>query len=141
MKIVGAKKSEDLEIEIKERFAEFNKASSGSKRRRYPDELKDLLRQAHKRGVRIAALCRLAEVSRPVVKDWLAARGASTPVSTRRLAVVKSAEGHVRVADPAIPVVVRLPSGVTIELADCRALSSDLLTVLCGVEVAHAASR
>lgn len=141
MKIVQAKQVEVLQSEIKQRFTEFNRSSSTSKRRRYPDELKELLQQAYAQGVKVGTLCRLAGVSRPVVKGWLAPTEASAPVKARCLAVVNSAAAPARAAVPVAAVVVRLPSGVTIELVDSRALSPDLLAGLCNRGGGHATSR
>ena len=138
MKLVRVQ-SDDLQSEIKKRFADFNKGSSPSKGRRYPRELKELVCTAGAQGLEPVTICRLTGLSSSAAKRWLAGGGPASFVP-RRLAVVDTRAGSRRLSSAAV-VVVRLPSGITIEMSDSRALSADLLAALSSLEVRHAASR
>jgi len=138
MKLVRDPRPDDPLSEIKRRFAEFNKSSSPSKGRRYPPELKELVQSAGAQGHESATLCRLTGLSSSAANRWLAA-AAPRPVAARRLAVVDASANSPHA--PPAPVVVRLPSGVTIELSDSRSLSGAMLAALGLLEVRDAASR
>ncbi len=136
MKLVHAQQADDLQCEIKRRFTEFNRSGPPSQGRRYPRELKELICQAGVQGVKPAILVRLTGLSTSAVTRWLAT-AAPAPVAARRLAVVDTSPPREVIA----PIIVRLPSGVTLELSDGRSLNSELLAALNTLEVRHAASR
>lgn len=143
MKLVSSQRTDDLLATIKARFAEFNKSSLPSQGRKYPNELQALVKQALSEGAEPATLCRLTGVSSTAISRWRTkAKSAKAPRSSklaapRRLEVVGSgADGKVRAA-----VVIRLPSGVTIELGAQATLTGDLLASLANLEASHAASR
>ena len=132
MKLVSAQHVEDLQTELKKRFAEFNRSSSPSKGRRYPVELHDLVRRAIVQGVPSADVRRLTGLSPTAVMRWAKAAKPKVP---RRLKVVNN-DGP---RPAAAAVVVRLPSGVAIELTSASALNPELLASLARLEVNHAA--
>lgn len=142
MKLVSAQRADDLLPRIKARFAEFNKTSSPSKGRKYPEELMALVRQALLDGSEPSTLCQLTGVSSTAMSRWAEAatsaqgRRQAPKAKPRRLDVVN--DGPSMCAGPAL---VRLPSGVTIELADGGALTGELLAALAALGVSHAASR
>ena len=140
MKLAVGSHYDDVRSQIKDRFAEFNRKSSASKGRKYPADLRDLVRQGAKSGIKPKELERLSGMSSTAIKTALAAATTPVipPVAPRRLQVVGEASDH---EQGARPLVVRLPSGVTIELASEAALTTALLLTLARLEVNHAASR
>lgn len=139
MKLVRVPQADGLQAEVKKRFSDFNRQRPPSKGRRYPVELRQLVTQAAAQGVKISELSRLTGLSSSGVRRWVPTASAAKSAAPRRLEVVAAAEPVPPV--PAVAVVVRLPSGVTIELADGRALTGCLLAALGAPEVRHAASR
>lgn len=148
MKLVTAQRADDLLSRIKTRFADFNKASQPRKGRKYPDELMAMVRQAIREGAAAPALCQITGVSSSAMSRWArAAEVEAAPARRperavrppRRLDVV--GQGTPKAVPAKGPVVVRLPSGVTIDFADGSALDSGLLAALAALEVSHAASR
>ena len=135
MKLVRTPTADDLQDEIKKRFAKYNGTRPPSRGRRYPSELKELVCHGGSQGLKVATLCRLTGLSSTAVHRWIKAVPAP-PTTARRLAVTHANPP----AAVASPVVVRLPSGVTIELGDSRVLNGDLLATLSTLEVRHAAS-
>lgn len=140
MKLVSTQQTGSLEGELRRRFSEFNRSSSSPKGRKYPPELQVLATQALKAGMKPAELKRLTGAAGSTVHRWAHAevtQAAPKPTVTvadpRRLEVVAGAP-----AKGSDRVVVRLPSGVTIETAE---LSGELLVKLAGLEVGHASSR
>lgn len=135
-------KVEVLQSEIRRRFAGVRGSSRGSKRRYYPSELHDLIRRAADQGVRQGELQQLAGVSASTVSRWISGcRNSKGSVGAgpkpRRLEVV----GPVVSEKPrAAAVVVRLSSGVTLELSS-EQLTRELLLVLSTLEVSHASPR
>ena len=127
----------ELEARIKNRFAEFNRHSSASRGRKYPPALRELLCEGSAGGISPIELQRLTGVSDSAVRSILA-KAKAKPVASRRLEVVASLAEPQRVLKA---LVVRLPSGVTIELTDATMLTPALLRSLAGLEVDHAASR
>lgn len=137
MKLVHAPNSDQLQNEIRKRYAEFNCSRPPSKGRRYPRELKELVRHGCSQGLKVATLRRLTGLSSSAIKRWhKEGIGASAPPAPRRLAVTDSSP----LPSLVCAVVVRLPSGVTIELSDSCALNRDLLAGLAALEVRHATS-
>jgi transposase-like protein len=143
MKLVSSQRSDDLLATIKVRFAEFNKSSLPSQGRKYPSELQTLVKQALSEGAEPSMLCRLTGVSSTAISRWRTktksakAPRSIKPTAPRRLEVVgDGANGKVRAA-----VVIRLPSGVTIELGAQATLSGDLLASLATLEASHATAR
>jgi len=63
MKLVRTQFADDLQVELKNRFASFNRSSSASKGRHYPAELKQLVCKALADGVESCALRRITGVS------------------------------------------------------------------------------
>jgi hypothetical protein len=142
MKLVSSQRSDDLQTKIKSRFAEFNRSSSPSKGRRYPEELQKLVRQALEDGVGPTVVRDLTGISSTALQRWskaakpARARRLTKPSAPRRLAVVRDVAGKRR-----SPIVVRLPSGVSIEFGDGTDLNADLLTTLGRLGVARATTR
>lgn len=140
MKLVPSPQRRDLEVEAKKRFEEFHRHHAKSSQVRYPPELVSLVCQLSATGMGSAALSRLVGVALPTIGCWLgrrakAKRNPSQAASVsipppRKIAVVGSASRA--------PIVVRLPSGVSIEVDH---LSDELLTSLARLEVIHATSR
>ncbi len=127
----------ELETRIKSRFAEFNHHSSPTRGRKYPPALRDLVCEGNAAGIRPIDLRRLTGMSQTAIKCTLA-KAKSKPAAPRRLEVVGSPAEPQKAWNP---LVVRLPSGVTIELTDAAMLTPTLLLSLAGLEVDHAASR
>ena len=136
MKLVRVPQGDGLQAELKRRFADFNRLAG--KTRRYPKELKDLVRQAAIEGCKVPELSRLTGLSGSGVRSWLPRAGSPRPAEARRLEVTRAGA---EASTLAAVVVVRLPSGVTIELADGRLLTGDLLSMLGAAEGRHAATR
>ena len=126
----------DLQNLIKNRFAEFNRQSSPSRGRKYPPELRELICRGSEAGIGPMDLRRLSGMSDTAIKCTLA-KVKSKPMASRRLEVVGL---PVESRQRASPLIVRLPSGVTIELADTAMLTTTLLGALGRLEVNHAAS-
>lgn len=132
MHSVNQEKTIMLEAALKDRFAEFNKSGAASGRRRYPQELKDLVIQAKEDGLRTATICRLSGLSTCTVHRYTRSEKAK-PIQPRRLTIVDTKPRQTLAS-----VVIRLPSGVAIELGDGRELNFDLLkslSALAGGEV------
>lgn len=140
MKLARVPQAEELVGEVRRRFADFNRSRPPSKGRRYPDELRQLVCQAAAQGCKVAELGRLTGLSASGVRRWLPKVKATRPaVAARRLEVIAP-----DVAPPlacSSVIVVRLPSGVTMEFAEGRALTSELVTTLMDLEVRHATAR
>ena len=135
MKLIRAdKQMNDLHVEIKSRFTEFNRTSSPSKGRKYPEDLKELISRAAQAGSGNAVLGHLAGVTSNRISLWVSG---CRPAAPRQLEVVNE-ESPYPLRSSAI---IRLASGATIELTDAHSLTSDLLAVLCRGEVSRAASR
>ena len=151
MQLIRSQAVDDLSAEIKKRFAEFNRARPKAKGRRYPADLRKLVRQAALEGVKPSTLRRLTGLSPHGLKRWL---DASQP-EIRRLEIVPAAEKmppQVNKGGPAIipaaqatrPLAasIRLPSGAMIEFHEKDALTPDVVRALMGAEVSfYAASR
>ncbi len=127
----------ELEALIKNRFVEFNRHSSATRGRKYPPALRDLVCEGNAAGLSPSELRRLTGMSQTAIRCTLA-KGKAKPAAPRRLEVVGSPAEPQKVLKP---LVVRLPSGVTIELTDAAMLTPALLRSLAGLEVDHAASR
>ena len=128
----------ELETLIKSRFAEFNRQSSASRGRKYPEALRKLVCEGNAAGIGVSDLRRLTGMSQTAIK-WALANAKTRLPAPRRLEVVGSPVFESRPASS--PLIVRLPSGVTIELSDAAQLTSALLRNLASLEVGHAASR
>jgi hypothetical protein len=126
----------DLQNLIKSRFAEFNRQSSPSRGRKYPPELRELICRGSAAGIGQMDLKRLSGMSDTAIRGTLA-KAKAKPVASRRLEVVDAPSVSEQRSKPLI---VRFPSGVTIELADATLLTATLLGALGGLEVNHAAS-
>ena len=147
----------DLRVLIQDRFAEFNRHSSPSRGRKYPQELKDLVRQGAAAGIKPGELKRLSGMSDTAIKGALSKKGGQIPrqaaavpklVPAVMRAAAKAAPRRLEVVQttthaPCLtqPIVVRLKSGVAIEFADSSQLTSAFLATLSAMEVGHAASR
>ncbi len=126
----------ELQNLIKNRFAEFNRQSSPSRGRRYPHELRELVQRGSAAGIGPMELKRLSGMSETAIKCILAkVKTKAKPLAPRRLEVV-----GLPVEQSTSPLIVRLPSGVTIEFADASMLTVTLLSALSSLEVKHAAS-
>lgn len=139
MKLVRVPQADGLQAEVKKRFADFNRSRPPSKGRRYPDDLRQLVCQAAALGIKVSELSRLTGLSVTGIRRWVPKASTTLAAAPRRLEVVAADETLSPVR--ALAVVVRLPSGVIIELSDGRALTSGLLAALNALEVRHAASR
>ncbi len=138
MKLANATSSlAELETLIKNRFAEFNRHSSPTRGRKYPPALRELVCEGSAAGIRPSDLRRLTGMSETAIKCTLA-KAKAKPAKPRRLEVVGLPAEPRQALNPLI---VRLPSGVTIELADSALLTTSLLRSLVGLEVDHVASR
>jgi predicted transcriptional regulator len=129
----------ELETQIKDRFAEFTKLNPVSKRRRYPRELKELIFAAKEKGLRAAAICRLTGLSSSAVHRYAKSQKPLT-IRPRRLTI----EGTKPEKKITAPIIVRLSSGVAIELSEEQDLSLDLLKRLAALgscEVGDVAAR
>lgn len=142
---IDSQSLDDLRVQIKARFADFNRSSMASKGRKYPADLRQLVRQGHLAGIRQKDLSILSGMSRTSIRGALAAKlpagvspGPAKPPAPRRLKVVGPVGDNVRAPSPLI---VRLPSGVTIELASDKLLTETLLVTLARLEVDNVASR
>jgi hypothetical protein len=142
---------EKLKLTIKGTFGEFHRKSIRSTGIRYPKELHELIVQGHMAGIGKAELILLSGMSRCSVSNSIERkhqyseknRGSSEKkVPPRRLEVVPNAA---KSRGPQEPLIIRLPSGVVLELTDETLLTPSLLKTLAGVEfreeVQHAPSR
>ena len=136
MKLVRTQENDYLQLEIRQRFAEFNSSHPLTPGRRYPKDLKELICNASANGLKLHVLCRLTGISKGVIKQWLSL-GVPAAAAPRRIAVVEASP----LVTKASLIIIRLPSQVTIELVDCQSLTSGLLSALCAIEVRDAASR
>ena len=134
MRLRRANQGGSLDPDIARRFADFNNTNSTPKGRRYPEDLRKLVCQAINGGTKAAEIVRATGLSATALKRWLSDYRTRLP---RRIEVVADPA----VVPPTIAALVRLPSGVTIELADSRALEPELLASLSTVGVRHAATR
>ncbi len=142
MKLVSAHRWDELQTKLKSRFGEFNRTSSASQGRRYPEELRALVRQAIAEGADPVALRQITGISPTAMKQWVSGR---TPASTRRTDK-PSAPRRLEVIDDKASkrqaaIVVRLQSGITIEFGDRADLNADFLAVLATLGRSHAAAR
>ena len=140
MKLATNSIPRDIKSQIKDRFAEFNRKSAPSKGRKYPAELRELVRQGAISGIKPKDLKRLSGMSSTAIERaqtvTLFVDDARPP---RRLQVVDAvSEQRQQVAAPFL---IRLPSGVTIAMAGEAALTQTLLHTLVSLEFKHSASR
>lgn len=127
----------ELQDLIKNRFSEFNRSSSPSRGRKYPPELRELVARGSAAGMSKKELRRLTGMSETAIIMALVKAKTKTP-APRRLEVVDLPVGA-RLKP--MPLIIRLPSGVTIELAHQEMLNAALLSALNSMEVNHVASR
>ena len=139
--------SYDLEREIKKRFADFGRINPPSKTRRFPSDLVEIVCRATIQGIDTPTLCQWTGASAATINRWLKKTEAKVK-QPRRLEVIHDRPAELQLAPPGpsasclhSAVIVRLPSGVTIELRDSRALHGDFLKALSTLEVNHATSR
>ena len=125
----------DLHDLIKNRFSEFNRNSSPSRSRKYPLDLRELVARGGAAGISKKELRRLTGMSETAIIRALIKTKIPAP---RRLEVVDLPVGPR--LNP-IPLKIRLPSGVTIELAHQEMLTAALLSALNSMEANHVASR
>lgn len=132
---------DDVRVDIKNRFANLNRQCTPSKGRKYPEELRDLVRQGAQVGIGPRELRRLSGMSESAVRYALSQKRLPEAVvklpPPRRLEVVDSSASPPRAGS----IAVRLPSGVTIELSHSAALTPALLAALAHLEVSNVASR
>jgi hypothetical protein len=130
--------SDDLQILIKNRFSEFNRRSAPSRGRKYPTELRELVCRGIAAGIRLVDMKQLTGMSVTAIRFALAKAKPEKSLKPRRLEVVGL---PAEMRPPSSPVIVRLPSGVCLELSDASMLSSALLHSLASLDVNHATSR
>jgi hypothetical protein len=141
---------------IKDGFAEFNRDSVATRGRQYPVHLRELIAQGYLAGLKRQELRNLSGMSycaldyairspslrgeKIVSKENPSAKPSdkSRRIQPRRLEIVPEDRGMA----PALnPLLIRLPSGVVIELRDGSALTPSLIQALAKVEANHVASR
>lgn len=136
---------QSIRAKIQEKFAEFNQTIPSSQGRRYPADLRELIRRGYSAGVSITDLSRLSGMSRSAVDFVVKDRSKPNRPAARRLQVVDrefiEVETEPERATTPSPMVIKLPSGLSLELSDSRALTVDLLHMLMRVGGVHAASR
>jgi hypothetical protein len=125
---------DDLQSLIKSRFQEFNRRSSPSTGRRYPNDLRELVQRGIAAGIRPGELKRLTGMSQSAIRSALSK---AKPEKPRRLEVV----GLPPIQQASSSLIIRLPSGISIELPDASMLTSVLVAAQNSLEVNHAASR
>ncbi len=142
MKLVRVHRADDLETKIKHKFLEFNRTSLPSKGRKYPDDLKALVCRALAEGIRPIVLLRLTGVSASAMHKWTRTANASVPSGDDAKASVAPRRLEVFDCSPVYggAIVVRFPSGVSIEFGDAAGLNHEILKALATLEVNHAAS-
>lgn len=138
MKLISAQSDDDIQAKVKARFAEFNRTSSPSKGRRYPEELRALVNQAVAKGATLSTLRDLTGVSSSVLCGWAKGGNPTTAAKARRLKVVGVS---VSVDKSRQPIIIRLPSGVSIEVSDSKVISGNFLVALASLGGSHATSR
>jgi len=147
MKITQNQIIPGLEDEMRRRFSNYKKMHPVAKSRRFAPDLIELVRRAATQGMKKGVLCQITGVSSSTMHRWLNGRKLEN-IQPRRLEVVRDEEVVVQPNSPvlkakicpSIAAIVRLPSGITVELADSRALVGDLLFALSTMEVRHASS-
>ncbi len=140
----------EIRTSIKERFAEFNRLTPARHGRRYPEELRELIRKGSVAGIEVRELVELSGMSVKGVNLAIGKRkksyakitgnGAkhSGKPSPKRLDVFSE---RVESSQSRCPLVIRLPSGIVIETTEGSSLTPSLLQVLAKVEVSCVASR
>lgn len=129
----NVREPDDLQATIKSRFQEFNRRSSPSTGRRYPNDLRELVQRGIAAGIRPADLKRLTGMSQTAIRYALAK---AKPAKPRRLEVV----GLAPIQSASSSLVIRLPSGISIELSDASMLTPVLQAARSCLEVNHATS-
>lgn len=125
---------DELQILLKNRFLEFNQQHPRLRGRRYPPELRELICQGRSAGLRQVDIQRLTGMSLTAIKHALK-EAKRRVVAPRRLEVVAKPDEHCQTPRT---LTVRLPSGVTIELADVKMLTVTLLASLSSLEASNA---
>ena len=133
--------ADEFQNEIRRCFSEFHRRYSPSKGRKYPEELRGLVRQARSGGIAPARIQEITGVSRSAILQWSkSAKGTSiertTPPAARRLEVIGEQRGHQNIF-----AVIKFPSGIAIELSDHGVLNLEFLQSIATLEVRDAAPR
>ena len=115
---------EELQFFLKNRFLELNRQHPNMRGRGHTSELRELICRGSSTGIRHVDLLHLTAMSQTAIKHSLkkAKRKVGAP---RRLEVVAKPVEH---CPTPCGLTVRLPSGVTSELADVEMLAVTLLT-------------
>ena len=152
MTMVRSQNNKPLETKIQTRFAKFNQKVPPAKGRRYPKELRELVKQGRVHGLSAEKICQLTGISKSTAIRLCTVASKASAKRSEKIAVNSSPKGGVIVPRRlevvgfppdmrlAIPVVVRFTSGVTIELYDTNLLTADLLKNLQTLGVTHASS-
>ena len=126
---------DELQTLIKNRFAEFNRRSKASRGRRYPPELRELICRGNAAGLLQKDLKRLSGMSQTAIRNTLSK---ARPEKAIRLEVVGIAPEAQQIL---MPLIIRLPSGVSIELSASTLLTETLLNSLAQIGGKDASSR
>lgn len=141
MKLSRIQPHQDIREKVRAAFSEFSKTNPANKWRRFPAELRALVREAYLLGVSKTDLVTLAGISISSVDRWCSgdSKVKALPVPLEAKARVLEVTGPATESPAGF--VVRLPSGMVIEFNEGTVFSAELFTVLCRSEVGHASSR
>ena len=137
---------DDLQNLIKNRFSEFNRRSAPSRGRKYPTELRELVCQGIAAGIRPVELKRLTGMSQTAIRFALSNAKPIKPkmaTTSAKLAKPRLLEvvGFPSMGASISTLIIRLPSGISIELLDPSMLTPALQAAQSSLEVNHASSR
>ena len=121
----------DLEDEIQRRFDSYNKLNPPKNTRRLPSDLIELLLYAAAEGVKKQTLSQISGVASSTINRWQKCKK-TKKIPPRRLEIVREedVEFENRPNLTLAEAIVRLPSGIAIELMNSRSLTRDFLITL-----------
>ena len=121
---------ENLEIleEIERKFRAHRRTTTHGVGKRWPEELKVLLRQAHAQGVSLRRLSLVRQVHKEVMKKWLV-QDNDGRVRIRELMVVDAKATRPRNAEAISFILVKLPNGISMELP-LHCLTTEVIHIL-----------
>ncbi len=108
---------EDLVIleEIESKFRAHRKTTTHGVGKRWPEELKELLRQAYAQGFSIRRLSLTSQIHQEILKRWLI-QASEGKIRIRELVVVDTKTVQPRRLESTPTINIKLPNGISMEL-------------------------
>lgn len=133
MKTINDSQKNDLLGEIKKLSSEVIQGKEYPSTIRYPEQLKALVREGVKLGLKGKEICLVTNISITTINRWLISSKKEQP-KIRKLKVVanKPLEQTLPLRDSTISI--QLPSGVLIKFTDAKILNNEFLFVLSSLE-------